>query len=92
MVLSVPVEAAVAAAAPIPAMARPLTKPLRVVLVLIQTIPLLLAGRLLAICSEAIVLGVRVATRMCSIALRLDSSAYWHRAGNWGTHHEVVGA
>ncbi len=92
MVLSVPVEAAVAAAAPIPAMARPLTKPLRVVLVLIQTIPLLLAGRLPALCGVAIELGMRVAARMYSAAVRLDSSAYWHRAGNWGTHCKVVGA
>ena len=43
-------------------------------------------------CGVAIELGVRVAARMCSAALRLDSSAYWHRAGNWGTHCKVVGA
>lgn len=72
-------------------MARPLTKPLRVVLVLIQTIPLLLAGRLPALCGVAIELGMRVAARMYSAAVRLDSSAYWHRAGNWGTHCKVVG-
>ena len=72
-------------------MARPLTKPLRVVFVLIQTIPLLLAGRLPALCGVAIELGMRVAARMYSTAVRLDSSAYWHRAGNWGTHCKVVG-
>ena len=60
-------------------------------LVLIQTIPLLLAGRLPALCGVAIELDVRAAARMCLAALRLDSSASWHRAGNWGTHCKVGG-